>query len=197
VLTEGFDCPAAEVCILARPTQSLTLHLQMIGRVLRPNDGKDRALIHDHAGNLMRHGFPDDDRDYSLTVSPKRARELHSCPFCCVVFGSVRPDGTCPRCGELIAQQIEALRSQLSRPDLTDAEAQRVGTASPRQKAAEFLRLRQLAERKGWAVSWAEKKYRETFGISPGFSDEFLAHVRPAPRPFVTPRKHAEVTDAA
>jgi len=102
VLTEGFDCPAAEVCILARPTKSLSLHLQMIGRVLRPADGKGKALIHDHAGNLLRHGLPDDERDYALTATPKRVKELHTCPACCVVFGKLKDGRWCPACGELI-----------------------------------------------------------------------------------------------
>lgn len=226
VLTEGFDAPAAEVCILARPTLSLTLYMQMVGRVLRPHPGKPGALIHDHAGNLLRHGFPDDDRDYSLEATEQRVAERHCCPFCRIVYSQRRADGTCPKCGQLIAlaeqagadrrarggaepakkrevegvrldrAQIEALRAQLGRPDLTDAEAQRVGTASPRQKAAEFLRLRGLCERKGWSTSWAEKKYRETFGVAPGFSEEFLAQVTPRTKPFVTPHKRAEVADA-
>ena len=107
VLTEGFDCPAAAVCILACPTESPGKLLQQIGRVLRPHPKKERALILDHAGNLMRHGFPDDDRDYSPRATPKRIRELHTCPFCCVVFGAIRPDGCCPRCAELIAVPIQ------------------------------------------------------------------------------------------
>jgi superfamily II DNA or RNA helicase len=98
VLTEGFDVPAAEVCILARPTKSLSLHLQMIGRVLRPASGKDRALIHDHAGNVMRHGFPDDDRDYSLTATPKSVVERNTCPACHAVFAGLRRCNGTGRC---------------------------------------------------------------------------------------------------
>jgi DNA repair protein RadD len=103
VLTEGFDAPAAEVCILARPTLSLSLYMQMVGRVLRPCAGKGGALIHDHAGNLLRHGFPDDDRDYSLEATEQRVLERHCCPFCRVVYSQRRADGTCPKCGQLIA----------------------------------------------------------------------------------------------
>lgn len=66
LFTEGTDIPAAEVCILARPTASLSLHLQMVGRVMRPAPGKTHARIHDHAGNCLRHGLPDAERDYSL-----------------------------------------------------------------------------------------------------------------------------------
>jgi hypothetical protein len=162
----------------------------------------------------MRHGFPDDDRDYSLTVSPKRARELHSCPFCCVVFGSVRPDGTCPRCGELIAPAIEksredrgrgekklvegrrisadeirALRAERSdegmRTDLTDAQLVRAKYATMEQKAAEYLRLVEVAQRKGFRLGFAAHAYRDTFGVWPRFSDEYLEHAQPAVSPFL------------
>lgn len=65
VLTEGFDCPELEVCILARPTLSTSLYLQMVGRVLRPAAGKALARIHDHAGCLRAHGHPYAERDYN------------------------------------------------------------------------------------------------------------------------------------
>jgi DNA repair protein RadD len=56
VLSIGFDSPVASCAILARPTLSLSLHVQQGGRVLRPYKGKDDALILDHAGNTVRHG---------------------------------------------------------------------------------------------------------------------------------------------
>src|SRR5690606_28472645 len=40
LLTEGVDIPALECAVVARPTLSLSLHLQTIGRVLRPFKGK-------------------------------------------------------------------------------------------------------------------------------------------------------------
>lgn len=50
VLTEGFDAPWAEVAVIARPTQSQPLYIQMVGRVLRPWPGKERALVLDMVG---------------------------------------------------------------------------------------------------------------------------------------------------
>jgi len=50
VLTEGYDSPRAEVCIIARPTQSKPLYVQMVGRVLRPYPGKTGALVLDVVG---------------------------------------------------------------------------------------------------------------------------------------------------
>ena len=66
VLTEGWDCPSAEVCVLARPTKSLGLYLQMVGRVLRPMEGKDKATIIDHSGAVYQHGFVDDEFEWDL-----------------------------------------------------------------------------------------------------------------------------------
>lgn len=50
VLTEGFDMPQAEVAVIARPTQSAPLYIQMVGRVLRPYPGKREALVLDLVG---------------------------------------------------------------------------------------------------------------------------------------------------
>ncbi len=139
VLTEGFDAPAAEVCILARPTKSLTLFIQMVGRVLRTAPGKARALIHDHAGNLLRHGLPDDERDYSLKPTPQRVRDLHTCPMCRAVYGALSPKGEmpmingvraprtenpgfCPKCGEYIAE-LNAAREEGEREAKAEVEA--------------------------------------------------------------------------
>lgn len=55
VLTEGFDSPRAEVCVIARPTASAPLYIQMVGRVLRPFPGKRGALILDVVGAGARH----------------------------------------------------------------------------------------------------------------------------------------------
>jgi len=104
VLTEGFDCPELEVCVLARPTLSVSLYLQMVGRVLRPAEGKTQARIHDHAGCLATHGHPFAHRDYSPEETVKGEREpaqdadtrkRNVCPSC----KSVRAGYPCDNCG--------------------------------------------------------------------------------------------------
>ena len=50
VLTEGWNLPKVSAVVLARPTKSLGLWLQMIGRSLRPHENKDNTIIFDHAG---------------------------------------------------------------------------------------------------------------------------------------------------
>ena len=74
ILTEGFDFPELYCCILARRTKSLALYLQMVGRVMRPADGKDGAIILDHAGNIFEHGPPHERREWTLEGGTKRKK---------------------------------------------------------------------------------------------------------------------------
>jgi superfamily II DNA or RNA helicase len=88
ILTEGFDCPDSEVVIIARPTTSVTLWLQMIGRVLRPAPGKSYAVIIDMTDNWYRLGRPCDHREWSLlpvTCDPD-TMGARCCPSCHHVF---------------------------------------------------------------------------------------------------------------
>jgi superfamily II DNA or RNA helicase len=71
---EGFDLPAIEVVSMARPTQSYALFAQQFGRALRLLEGKDRAIIIDHVGNVERHGLPDKPRVWSLNRRERRAK---------------------------------------------------------------------------------------------------------------------------
>ena len=56
ILGEGYDCPAADCCIMDRPTKSTILYLQFAGRVLRPSPVGRKALIIDPVGNTDRVG---------------------------------------------------------------------------------------------------------------------------------------------
>ena len=76
LFTEGFDLPSLEVVQIARPTQSLSLWLQMVGRVLRPSKGKELALILDHTGNYLIHKLPDHPRIWTLDGKPKEVKPL-------------------------------------------------------------------------------------------------------------------------
>ncbi len=56
VLTEGFDYPELDTIIIARPTMSLTLFMQMVGRGTRKAEGKEKCAVVDMCGNLKRFG---------------------------------------------------------------------------------------------------------------------------------------------
>lgn len=75
VLTEGWDAPICDVCILARKIGALSLLIQCIGRARRPHHHGKVALLLDLSGNLEMHGFhPDDELEYSLEGEPVRGR---------------------------------------------------------------------------------------------------------------------------
>jgi DNA repair protein RadD len=103
LLTEGFDAPEAGVAILLRPTKSLALHRQIVGRVLRPKADGSAALLLDYSGNLLAHGLPDMGVRWSLEGrerTPGEAKEpAKLCPGCeaIVALGVAE----CPECGHV------------------------------------------------------------------------------------------------
>ena len=184
VLTEGWDCPAVEICILARPTASVALYLQMVGRVLRPAPGKTVARIHDHAGCILMHGLPHAERDYSLTADTAEAREaredgpspLRQCPKCYAIFEPAGP--ACPVCGfvrpaqqpreittgliEIPLEQIDALKSSIA------AIQAKLASGYAREHARyEYVRLCRIAREKGWKPKAAEIRFKQKFGFWP------------------------------
>lgn len=90
ILTEGFDFPDLSCCILARPTKSVALYLQMVGRVLRTAPGKSGAIILDHAGNVVEHGPPHIERVWTLGgfAKKRKVEKTHACflPGCGAMF---------------------------------------------------------------------------------------------------------------
>jgi len=159
VVSEGFDIPAASCAILLRPTQSLGLYLQQVGRVLRPAPGKAHAVVLDHVGNVHRHGWPDDSRDWTLADLPRGTRTasaqaptVRTCPAC---FAAFRPAPICPCCGHeqpvpkpRILRQVDGELKELRR------EAVRQRTAE-RRMARTLPQLLALAKQRGYSPAWA------------------------------------------
>lgn len=123
LISEGFDVPAIEAAILLRPTQSLGLFLQQVGRALRTFPGKAEALILDHAGNVKRHGLPDQDREWTLEGRAKKRGAkpseipVKTCPKC---FATVASVTTHCRCGHhflAVAREIEHVDGELQEID--------------------------------------------------------------------------------
>ena len=102
IVTEGFDLPNLDAVIMLRPTASLSLYMQMVGRALRVFAGKTSATILDHVGNTERHGFVDESREWSLDGSMKSKKGVQTlgvriCPSC---FAAVRAGSpACKYCG--------------------------------------------------------------------------------------------------
>jgi len=121
---EGFDVPSLECVIDLAPTQSLAKALQRWGRALRPSPGKEHAIILDHVGNIMRHGLPDDERNWSLDgceVAKRDSEKVPSvkvCPKCFAAQPSGKP--ACLFCGnpfEIQSREVEYRDGELEQID--------------------------------------------------------------------------------
>lgn len=64
IFTEGFDCPDVEFIQLARPTKSLSLYLQQVGRGLRPHPLKSKVVFIDNVGLYNKFGLPSSKRNW-------------------------------------------------------------------------------------------------------------------------------------
>lgn len=160
---EGFDVPAIEAAILLRPTKSLSLHLQQVGRALRPCEGKTEAIILDHAGNSLIHGLPDDEREWDLADREKKSRKapaevpVRQCEECFFVY---RPAPKCPQCGhaaKVVAREIEVVEGTLQEVEKAQVQRQR------RMQESECHTLddwRRLAAERGYKPGWAMHRWQ-------------------------------------
>lgn len=166
---EGYDLAAQagqdvtiEAVGLVRPTQSLALHRQQIGRCLRPKDRK--AVIIDHAGNLERHGLPCADIDWSLDGKAKvtEASKIKICPHC--TAANKIHAVVCSDCGNPF------VRRERRGPDIVEGQLEEVDKEIARQltlqRRAEVARCQThqdyiaLGIRRGYHPSWAHIQWR-------------------------------------
>lgn len=173
---EGFDLSAwagrpvtIDGAILANPTQSLSKYLQESMRPMRPAPGKV-AVINDHAGNSNRHGFPDDDRDWSLQGQEKGKAANDNAPLppitCSGCFQQIRRPlpQHCPHCQKLLLaeaqpQEIEVAEGELKKRTEADKQEIRRQLAIEQSQAQTLDELVTLGRRRGYAspTAWARK----------------------------------------
>ena len=112
LIGEGVDVPSVGGCILLRPTASTSLHLQMIGRCLRPSPGKAAAVVLDHVGNTLRLGHHLEPREWTLDGLAKRDRDkapsVKVCPQCFAAMASQAKQ--CGECGHTFAAEVRELQ---------------------------------------------------------------------------------------
>ena len=194
---EGLDVPGLNAVQLLRPTQSLGLFLQQVGRGLRVEEGKRHLVILDHVGNSWRHGLPDDAREWTLEgrkrgkgkVEPG-AIALRHCSKCFSIFPAVC--SACPNCG---AEYL--IRGRL--PEEEDGELQEIEAEEHRRARKQSRREEGIAGgeslealvalgvergyKPGWAVMrWALQQgirrgtpeYKQLFGKARGLAKEMV-----------------------
>ena len=174
VLTTGFDADVRCI-ILARPTKSEMLYVQMIGRGLRPADDKDHCLILDHSDTTIRLGFVTDIHhevldDGTKAGQPKRdAKPLpKECPQCAFVMPP--KTRTCPACGferKAAKSGIEEVSGDLV--ELTKRKTPLAREWSMNEKQKFFSELLFHAHLRGYKQGWAAWKYKSRLGAWPAY----------------------------
>lgn len=148
LLGEGFDLPAIECVIMARPTQSLAVYLQQFGRALRVLAGKLYGLVIDLVSNVKAHSLPDIPRRWTLDRRSSRAKSdpelvpTKICKACTKPYLAIH--SACPHCGaeplpRLVSGrgELPLVHGDLTRLDVETLRQMREATAlvSPERKA--------------------------------------------------------------
>ena len=185
ILTEGWDQPKISCVIIARPTKSYPMYLQMIGRTLRPYPNKKDTLIIDHSGCVYEHGFPEDAGNWTLSTKKPKTRDrikdpiqpIEKQPFTCVrcdtVYAPNRDDYACPNCA-LIPTKKERI-VLISEGRLVEMPKIKPNANDKQNFYAQLLfYCRQKGYKEGWASHTFKQKYghfphnKKTFPIATG-----------------------------
>lgn len=163
LISEGTDIPIVSTAILLRPTESLSLYLQQVGRILRPAAGKKRGLVLDHVGNCLKHGLPDEDREWSLSGEKRKPGSgdglfpfVRQCKSCFAVW---ERGIKCPYCGNTNVK-VESRQPKAREGELEKIDKEKIKRFKQEKRAA-YARCESYQE-----VLDLTKK----FGDKPGFA---------------------------
>lgn len=181
VLTEGADLPDIGCVILARPTKSLVMYLQMVGRGMRTIPGKTDCILLDHAGAVHEHGFPDEIETWELSKDSKTSNKKQEqrkkkesepigCPVCGLLYtGQLK----CPGCGNIptikqlgkdIDYDLDRVLGEIVRKP---REPKQPAAASSEIKADWYRQLKKYCLQHGYNPGWLAHKFKEKFGVWP------------------------------
>jgi superfamily II DNA or RNA helicase len=174
-LTAGFDQPDIEALLLLRPTRSLRLYLQIIGRGLRisPETGKDQCLVLDCANCIETNGYPTERRDFTTPRPPgrRKAAPRPPAPKECDYCGRVIPPGQeqrqteetdryiqtttrCPYCFEVLGvEHLDKVAVELKR--LEEQRKEIVDVSAMTNQYSGYRELRKLGNKAGYKPGWA------------------------------------------
>lgn len=170
-LTTGVDADVRCI-VLARPTKSEMLFVQMIGRGLRTAPGKEFCTVLDHSDNHARLGFVTSiNHDTLLTgkekaPKPREKEKPEQVPRECPSCGAVKPRGVCPACGFEPKRQSEIEFEEGELVEITGGK-QKKREYTMAEKAEFHSGLLWIARERGRKEGWAAHAYRERFGVWP------------------------------
>ena len=173
ILTKGFDVSDVQIGVSARPfSKSFSSHVQQLGRVMRPHEGKEFAVWLDHSGNFLR--FRDDWEELyhdgvkrlkeggekAKKEPTEREKKESKCTACGVLW--TFPDGKCGNCG-----YVRPVRNMVA---AVPGELMELKTANARLQISNqdfYSQILYYGRAKGFKEGWASHKYKEKFGVYP------------------------------
>lgn len=185
VVGEGVDVPDVGCIVLARPTKSIVLYRQMVGRGLRPAPGKADCIVVDHAGATFEHGFIDEPIAWTLAPDQRahrpakvareagRAPKLTTCPECTATRWEHQHCSACGWRPRPKRAAIDFVDGDLGAVDRDRMARRQDPTAEERHRF--HAELAHIARERGYASGWIAHKYREKFKDWPA------SRVPPAP----------------
>lgn len=173
-LTTGVDWDV-RCLILARPTRSEMLYVQIIGRALRTAEGKDCALILDHSDTTQRLGFVTDIHHEHLDDGKPKAKAApqdrppplpKECKSCgCLKMARER---NCPNCGAEDKRESNVVERDGELVEITGGKRGRAKIKhssdwTSDEKKFFFRELKQYAQEHGYKPGWPAAKYKDKF----------------------------------
>lgn len=161
----GLDVPDCQCVVLLRPTQSLTLYIQQAMRCMRAdknNPGKIGIII-DHVGNIFRHGFVDDNRNWTLDTKKRKEEntvKIKECPSCYAVYSADKPK--CPNCG-FECHIVKQTTGKKKTIDIDLKEVKRIEdikamSYNEYSKCSTWDELAEFQKARGYKVQWTVRK---------------------------------------
>lgn len=175
ILAEGVDLPEVACIQLMRMAVSPVTYLQIVGRGLRPHHSKKDCIVIDMAGAVLRHGFPDEDFEWSLNPDEdfdsrlKKAKKdgkmktAVRCPMCfCTFSGSL----TCPSCGHVVPPK-RAKDAPRDDENLIEVPREQREEMRRQQQFKDWSRFRAVAVNRGLKAAAASQMFKKEYGTYP------------------------------
>ena len=121
VLTTGFDAPHVDLIAILRPTQSVSLYQQIVGRGLRLDEGKQDCLVIDYAGNHVNLHHPEVGEPKPNPDSEPVQVFCPGCGFANIFWGKTDSDGrVVEHYGRRCQGLLESIEDDAGRPQQCD-----------------------------------------------------------------------------
>jgi superfamily II DNA or RNA helicase len=175
VYSEGSDFPWVSCVVLAQPSKSYGRFIQRAGRGLRPYPGKKDCIIIDHARLCERHGYLDDDVEWTLDgkkiawkkkKTVKKERVIITCTECQNLFyGNV-----CPRCGMRLTPAQKEVLTTAAELKLMKGKHNKAKTPASMEDKRRFygmLLYERQVKHPEYREGWLANQYKTKFGVWP------------------------------